>query len=305
MHQRTAKTVFGADKERDRQVQYVILIEGFANLAVLILKVIVGFSTGSLAILADAAHSLSDLANNIVVWFVIRLSAEPPDQRHPYGHRKFETVAVFGLAVLLFVIAIEVVLRAFERGTPEVLQSGSGLLLLIIGLAINIAITVWESAKAKELDSDILHADASHTFSDVLTTLLVIVGWQLSVVGYAWVDTMAAFAVAILIAYLAFGLLKKVLPVLVDEYAIEPGTLIESAKQVPGVQSVKVARSRWLGSGIAVDMVLTVDPSISAAEAHDISEAVESSLNEQYRVEDISIHIEPHEETSVGGSQVG
>lgn len=285
-----------ADRSRDRQVQRVIFVEGLANFAILVIKLIVGFMTGSLAILADAVHSFSDLANNIVVWFVIRLSAEPPDREHPYGHRKFETVAVFALAVLLFVVAIEVVLRALQRGVPDIGQSNIGLTLMIVVLGINISIAAWESKQAKALKSDILHADASHTFSDVLTTIVVILGWQLSVFGFPLMDTICAFAVAVLIGYLAFGLLKKVLPVLVDEYAIEPAALASNAMTVPGVEAVKQVRSRWLGNGVAVDMVLTVDPTISAAEAHDISEVVENLIGDCFQVDDISIHIEPHEE---------
>ncbi len=292
----TRELTHSRDESRDQAVQGVIVVEGLANLAVLILKVIVGFTTGSLAILADAVHSFSDLANNIVVWFVIKLSAEPPDREHPYGHRKFETVAVFALAVLLFVIAIEVVLRAVQRGSPNVAQSTPALATMLAVLAINIGISLWERRRARELNSDILHADASHTFSDALTTIVVIAGWQLSVFGLPWMDTMCAFGVAGLIAYLAIGLLKKVLPVLVDEYAIEPRAISSNVMTVPGVKSVRQVRSRWLGSGVAVDMILTVDPDISATEAHDISDTVEELIGDCFQVDDISIHIEPDNE---------
>lgn len=292
----TRELTHSRDESRDQAVQGVIVVEGLANLAVLILKVIVGFTTGSLAILADAVHSFSDLANNIVVWFVIKLSAEPPDREHPYGHRKFETVAVFALAVLLFVIAIEVVLRAVQRGAPTVEQSTPALATMLAVLAINIGISLWERRRARELNSDILHADASHTFSDALTTIVVIAGWQLSVFGLPWMDTMCAFGVAGLIAYLATGLLKKVLPVLVDEYAIEPRAISSNVMTVPGVKSVRQVRSRWLGSGVAVDMILTVDPDISATEAHDISDTVEELIGDCFQVDDISIHIEPDNE---------
>ena len=278
---------------RDKKVQRVIVLEGLANLAILVIKLIVGITTGSLAIIADALHSFSDLANNVVVWFVIRLSAQPPDRKHPYGHRKFETVAVFALAVLLFVIAIELVLRAFQRGETTVAQSHLGIVLMVVVLAINIAITTWERHQAKKLKSDILHADASHTLSDVLTTVVVIAGWQLSVFGLFWADTFCTLGVALFVAYLAVGLLRRVLPVLVDEYAIEPGAISSNVMTVPGIRSVEQVRSRWLGSGVAVDMVVTVDPNISAAEAHDISEVAETLISDLFQVDDISIHIEP------------
>ena len=96
-----------------------ILIEGSANLIVLILKTLVGLGTGSIAILGDAVHSLTDVANNGIAWVVVRLSMQPADARHPYGHRKFETLAVFGLAMLLTVLAFELTMRALRREAPE------------------------------------------------------------------------------------------------------------------------------------------------------------------------------------------
>ena len=122
----------GVRKNVSQSVQRVILIEGLANVFVLVLKVIVGLTTGSLAVLGDAIHSLSDAANNVVAWFVIRLSNEPADREHPYGHRKFETLAVFGLAGLLTVLGFELILRALQRESSEVVSSDWGLALMAL-----------------------------------------------------------------------------------------------------------------------------------------------------------------------------
>jgi cation diffusion facilitator family transporter len=102
----------------------VILIEGSANVAVLVLKLIVGLTTGSIGILGDAVHSVTDIANNAVAWFVVRLSRQPPDELHPYGHRKFETIAVFALVMLLTVLAFKLGMRAIQRETPEIVRTG-------------------------------------------------------------------------------------------------------------------------------------------------------------------------------------
>jgi len=281
-------------RERDQAIQRVILIEGLANVFVLALKLAVGLSTGSLAVLGDAIHSLSDFANNVVAWFVIRLSGEPADREHPYGHRKFETLAVFGLAGLLMVLGFELVLRALQRGSPEVVSSSWGLALMGIVLTANILLAIWERHWAKKLDSDILIADASHTFSDVLTTLVVIVGWQLSSVGYGWLDTVCALGVAGLVLYLSYGLFKRALPGLVDEFAIDPRDLTLAVMSVDGVESVKTVRSRWLGPNRAVDMVITVDAGLSIADSHEIADQIESLIEQQFDVQDISIHVEPH-----------
>ncbi|MCF6300861.1 MAG: cation diffusion facilitator family transporter [Proteobacteria bacterium] len=184
---------------RDKKVQQVIVIEGVANVVVLLIKTVVGFSTGSLAVLGDAIHSLTDVMNNIVAWLVLRVSAKPADDEHPYGHRKFETITVFGLASLLVVFAIELALHAIRHEPVAVYSENWELALMLLVLAFNIGLATWENYWAKKLDSDILKADAIHTFTDVLTTVVVIVGWQLSVMGYIWVDRLCALGVSFLV----------------------------------------------------------------------------------------------------------
>ena len=281
------------DPERDRQVRRVIIIEGLANVAVLVLKLAVGISTGSLAVLGDALHSLSDVANNAVAWFVVRISAQPPDRDHPYGHRKFETLAVFVLATLLTVLGIELALGAMRREAQPTAGDPWTLPLMLGVLVINVGLASWEGAWARRLRSDILGADARHTFADVLTTIVVIVGWQLSARGYPWLDTVCALAVAALVLMLAFGLFRRAVPVLVDSIAVEPEAVADIARDVAGVRRVKTVRSRSTGSSTAIDMVVTVDSGITTAEAHAITDAIEEALRVHLSVEDATIHVEP------------
>ena len=278
---------------RDNQVRRVILIEGLANLLVLIAKTVVGLSTGSMAILADAIHSLSDLTNNIIAWIVIHFSSLPADREHPYGHRKLETLAVFILASILVVLAFELALKAINKEQAEVVSSGVELIIMLCVLIINIVVTSWQRMWAKRLDSDILHADATHTFADVLITGAVIVGWQLSAMGYAWVDRLCALGVALLIFYLAYGLFRRAIPVLIDEYAIDPVELSELIKPLPGVKKVYKIRSRWVGKTRAVDLVVSVDSALSTEESHAIADSIESQIENHFGATDISIHIEP------------
>ena len=279
---------------RDKNVQRIILIEGSANFLVLLAKLWVGISTGSLAILGDAIHSLTDIVNNIVAWFVIRLSSLPPDREHPYGHRKFETLAVFFLASLLTVLAFELALHAIQKEETEVVTSSLELSIMLGVLAVNISLATWQRMWAKRLQSDILMADASHTFADVLTTIVVILGWQLSTMGYLWLDRACALAVAGLIFYLAFSLFKKAKPILVDEFALDPELLTHTIANVEGVQQVNRVRSRWIGSDMAVDVVISVDPNLSTDESHKIATEIESLIEDKFSVLDISIHVEPY-----------
>jgi len=279
--------------DRDHLVRRVIVLEGAANLTIVCAKLAVGLSTGSLAVLSDAVHSFTDVMNNVVAWIVIKVSSAPADRNHPYGHRKFETLAVFGLAALLVVLAFQIVVQAF-RGEVREIASGPWQLALMLGvLAANIALATWQRNWANRLDSPILHADSSHTLADALTTVAVIAGWQLSSMGYLWIDKACAIAVALLISYLAFGLFQRAIPVLVDESAIDPTLLTEVVANIDGVRDVRRVRSRWVGPDRAVDLVIAVDPLLTVARMHDIADRVESALEAELDVRDVSVHIEP------------
>ncbi|WP_455200124.1 cation diffusion facilitator family transporter [Kaarinaea lacus] len=286
--------MMGRMDQRDIKVLRVILVEGLANLTVLIIKLVVGIGTGSLAVVSDAVHSLTDILNNIVAWFVTRHSVKPADSRHPYGHRKFETVAVFALAALLAILAFELAIRAITSETTEITTSRLELGLMLVVLTINIVISTWQRGWAKRLKSDILLADANHTLSDVLVTSSVIAGWQLSALGWIWMDQLIALAVAGLILYLAFSLFKRTLPVLLDERAIDPETLRSVVIGVDGVRAIRRVRSRWVGSTRAVDLIIEVDAKLPTEAAHEITDQLETLLAERFDVHDISIHVEPH-----------
>jgi cation diffusion facilitator family transporter len=279
--------------ERDRQIRRVLLIEGAANLCVLVAKGAVAVSTGSSAVLGDAVHSLADLANNVVALVALHLSSAPPDREHPYGHHKFETLAIFALAILLSVVAIEVALGALGERTAPIERSGWALGVMLGVLAVNVGLSTWESRRAEQLDSDLLRADARHTFSDALTTVAVIVGWQLAARGYEWLDTVFALGVAGLILYLAYGLFQRAIPILVDEIATDPGPVAEAVVNIDGVRAVRSVRSRSAGSGLSIDIVVAVDASLSTADSHEVADEVEQRLRREFSARDVSVHIEP------------
>ena len=279
--------------QRDKNVQRVILIEGSINFVVLVAKLIVGLSTGSLAIVGDAIHSLTDVVNNIIAWIVTRISSSPPDREHPYGHRKFETLAVFFLASLLVVLSFELAMHAINKDDTEIENSVWGLGVMLVVLIVNIALATWQRKWARKLKSDILLADAIHTFADVLTTMVVIVGWQLSAMGYLWLDRICALGVSLLVFYLAYSLFKRAFPILVDQFALDPELLSNSIQEVEGVLNVNRVRSRWIGSEKSIDLVISVDPELSTADSHNIATNVESLIEKEYGVSDVSIHVEP------------
>jgi cation diffusion facilitator family transporter len=285
----------GTNVQRDGQVRRVLFIEGLANFTVLVAKTVVGFATGSSAVLADAVHSFADLANNGLALFALRLAAAPPDREHPYGHRKYETLAVFALATLLAVLAIEIALRALQSGDRDVLRPGWSLGLMLGVLAVNATISTWQATWARRLDSDLLRADARHTFSDVLTTIAVIIGWQLAATGHAWLDTTFTLGVAALILFLAFGLYRRAIPVLVDQIATDPDHLTAVVQSVPGVRDTRRVRSHLSGQGTTIDVVVAVDSHLSTAASHDIADEIERTLRERFATPDVTVHVEPEE----------
>jgi cation diffusion facilitator family transporter len=131
----------------------------------LLAKTVVGLSTGSLAMLGDAVHSLTGLVHNVVALVVIRLAYAPPDREHLYGHWKFETLAVFGVATLLTVLAVEIVLRAVEKGDRTIVRHGWRPAVMLGVLGLNIGICLWQSYWDRRLASDLLRADARHTLA--------------------------------------------------------------------------------------------------------------------------------------------
>ena len=279
----------------DSRLQRVIVITGFGNLVVLVAKSIVGISTGSLALLGDAIHSLADLANNVVALVVVRLANAPPDREHPYGHQKFETLTVFGLAVLLAVLAVEIVVRAINPSSREIVQHGWGLAVMLGVLVVNVAVTAWERRWAARLGSEILRADAQHTLSDVLVTVAVIAGWQFAARGYPWLDTVFAFGVALVVMVLAYGLIRRAIPVLVDGISHEPESIATVLRSVEGIRAVRRVRSRWVGMTSSVDVVVTVAPELPTSEAHVVADAIEKTLLESFDIGDVTVHIEPDE----------
>ena len=288
--------------ERDLHVMRVIQIEGAANAVVLVLKLTTGFAVGSMAILADAVHSLTDVANNGVAWLVTRLAARPADHSHPYGHRKFETIAVFGLATLLTVMAFELGLHALRREPQPIESGGIPLAVMLLVLSVNTGLAIWQASWARRLESDILRADARHTFADVLTTIVVIVGWQAAARGHLWIDTAAALSVSGLILVLAYGLFASSVPILVDRAAIDSARLADVAGAVEGVIAVRDVRSRSYGTSDAIELTVEVARHLSTAESHAIASEVEVRLREGFPLQTVGIHIEPDGSSADPGS---
>ena len=278
-------------------VRKVLLLTLFLNLFVLALKGFVGYVTGSLSLLADALHSLTDSANNILGLVASRFSSPTPDRNHPYGHQKYEAVGALGIAAFLGIACFEILQSAVERliqPSEPVKISAPELWILLIVLGVNIFVAFYERREGQRVGSPILLADAKHTMSDVWVTISVLTGlvgiWAF---GWQWLDLALSFPVAILVFFSGWEVLKQNLPWLVDEIAIAPEAIHAIALSVPGVLNCHDIASRGVvGRQAFIEMHLIVDAK-DVETAHRITEEVEAKLVERYDPVRILIHVEP------------
>ncbi|MEA5471851.1 cation diffusion facilitator family transporter [Spirulina sp. 06S082] len=290
-------------KDNRAEVRKVLLLTLGLNLAVLGLKAGVGFITGSLSLQADALHSVTDSANNILGLVASNFSSPQPDRDHPYGHQKFEALGALGIAAFLGIACFEILQNAvgglFADLTP-IKISATELGFLLIVLAINIFVAFYERSVGRRVGSPILIADAKHTMSDIWVTIAVLVGlfgvWQGELLGWpqlGWLDVVLSFPVALLVFWSGWEVLKENLPWLVDRMAIAPETIYEIAINVPGVINCHEIASRGvLGRQVFIEMHLIVDaPDVKTA--HNITEEVEARLEERFSPVRILIHVEP------------
>ena len=289
------------------QVRRVLGLTLLLNLFVMGLKISLGIATGSLSLQADALHSVTDSANNVLGLITNRFSSPKPDREHPYGHQKFEAVGALGIAAFLGIACFEILQVAvekvfFETEKVEIEVSSLELWLLLVVLGVNIFVAYYERSVGKKVNSPILIADAKHTMSDIWVTIVVLVGlvgvWQaksLNIPQLQWLDVILAFPVALLVFHSGWEVISDNLPWLVDEMAIAPEAINDVAMRVPGVLNCHDIASRGiLGRQVFIEMHLIVNTD-DIFIAHDITEKIEDLLEERFGRVRVLIHVEPPE----------
>lgn len=284
-------------KDYRSKVRWVLIWTLVLNLLVVALKAGVGWWTGSLSLLADALHSVTDSANNVLGLVTNQLASPEPDRDHPYGHQKYEAVGALGVAAFLGIACFEILKGAVERiwtGGSVVDMSVPALWLMLLVLGVNIFVAFYERRVGLRLGSKILLADAHHTMSDIWITITVLAGligiWA---AGWQWLDIALSFPVAVLVFHSGWTVLRSNLPWLVDEMAIAPEAIHKTVMEVPGVINCHSIASRGLlGRQIFVDMHLIV-AARDVETAHNITEAVEDHLETKYGSVRCTIHVEP------------
>lgn len=271
-----------------------------ANVVVVAAKLVIGIMSGSLAVLGDALHSSVDSLYNVLGLIVIRVAAQAPDEDHPYGHGKFETLGALAIVVFLSITCFELVRNAVQKlldGGRAVVVTDAGLVVLLATLGINVVVAWYENRRGHELASELLIADAAHTRTDVFITIGVLIGVLFARGGAAWVDPVVAIVVAALIVRVAYQIFARTVPVLVDERAIPERTIRHTAQGVDGVKSAYGIRSRGGRGGAAgvryAEVTIAVDRDANVEAAHAIADAVEERLKRDLELNAVTVHVEP------------
>ena len=282
--------------ERYRSVVTVLYRVLVVNLAVAAAKIALGYATGSVSILSDGFHSLTDSASNVVALIGVGVARRPPDANHPYGHRKYETMASIGIVVFLLLVLVQVVEAAWSRfadgSTPRVFPEGIG--LMAVTLVVNLAVVWYELREGRRLNSEVLKADARHTKSDVMTTIAVLGALVGVWYGYPILDPLAALVVAGFILHACWEIAQSASKILSDEIVFDEKDVRAIVQSIPRVIGCEKIRTRGSADYVFMDLHVWVDGSTPLAQAHDTSHEVKDKLMATFpRLADVVIHIEP------------
>lgn len=283
--------------DKFREIRRILILILVFNWLVAFSKIFYGLITRCASMTADGFHSFGDGASNIIGLVGIWAASRPKDDAHPYGHKKFETIATLGIAVILFLVAFNIIREAISRISQSVMPDVTlmSFVLMAVTICINILVARYEHIKGHQLSSDILVCDSLHTRSDIFASFIVI-GTLISIKsGFSSLDIIVASIIAVLIAKTGFEIIKASSEVLCDANVIAKPRIADVVKEMPGVKSVHKIRTRGRKDDIHVDLHVIIDAKMQVKDAHELSHKIESGLKKKMPgITDVAVHIEPH-----------
>jgi cation diffusion facilitator family transporter len=286
--------------DNSQKVTRVLLLTLFLNVAVASAKVIYGYLTGSISITSDGFHSLFDGLSNVIGLIGIWIASHPPDEQHPYGHKKFETLFTIAISFMIFLTCFQILKKVFLSFTidGETLVTTASFAIMVVTMLINIFVAIYETKKGRELKSDFLIADALHTKSDILASSAVIVSLVFVKLGYPIADSIVGLIIAFFIARMGYEILKKATGTLVDTVIIDTSVIESIVNQVDGIACCTNIRTRGTANAIYLDMTVFVAPDMTIEEAHKRVDSIEALIKEEIpTIVDVVVHIEPANNT--------
>ena len=281
-----------------RQIKSVTYLGIVINFVLTVIKVVIGFLSGSLALFADGIHSLSDITTDAVVLLGFRLSSKEPDQCHPYGHGRAETFSAGLVALILIAVGGAMIYYAIMAIAKDKITTPR--LSVLMAALFSIAAKEWlyrvTRKAAIQSHSPALYANAWHHRSDAFSSIAVVIGFISLELGFGHGDQIAAVVVGLMIIFVGVHVVGSCLREL-TESAIDTDT-IEHIKQIinsdSSIRQWHKLRTRMVGREVFLDLHILVDPELNIAAAHEITESLENALDEEIsRPVNITIHIEP------------
>ncbi len=282
---------------RVRAIQRTLAIILVANLIVVAVKIIVAVRTGALSVLGATVESALDAMNNVIAISLVGVAAIGPDEDHPYGHDKFETLGALVIVGFLSISCFELVRGAvaqlLHQQLPEA-ATPAELALLGSTAFVNVFVVWYERRRGRELGSALLLADAAHTGGDIFVTALAFLSMLLTRAGYGRIDPWLALVVAGVIAFSGYQILRVTVPILVDQRAVDAAEIRRIVAAIPGIRSVPNVRSRTAASGtLFAEVTITCDGLLSVAQAHELADAAERAIRDALGAADVTVHVEP------------
>ncbi len=297
--------------ERSREIYKVTLVGGVVNVALLIFKFVAGIVGHSAAMVADAVHSLSDLATDVIVLIFVHISSKPQDKSHDYGHGKYETLAMTLIGVALMAVAIGIIYNGAMKISAwlggEQLEA-PGMLALwaaLLSVLLKEGVYQYSMVKARKLDSQVLAANAWHHRSDALSSIGTAIGIGGAIfLGQRWtvLDPLASLVVGAFIVKVALELLRDGVSDLMEHSLPDDveEEMLRMVGKVPGVACPHDLRTRKIGNHYAIELHILMDGNMSLRDAHNKASEVEDLLRARYGQDThVAVHVEPLEEAKL------
>jgi cation diffusion facilitator family transporter len=278
------------------QVRKVLIYTLILNALVAIAKVLYGYRTNSVAMMSDGFHSIFDGTSNVIGLVGIWIASHPPDENHPYGHKKYETLFTIIIAAMLFTTCLQILKKVYLSFYEDhkTIVTQISFLIMLMTMGVNIFVMLYEKRKGKQLGSEFLVADAMHTKSDVLVSLTVIISLVFTRMGYQHADTIVALIIAFFIARIGYEILKSASDVLVDTVCMDNSAIEFVVNGIEGVKGCHDIRTRGSANSAYVDLHIFVDGNMSTEKSHEIADKIEEKIKQEFpSVVDIVVHIEP------------
>lgn len=297
--------------ERNQEIYKVTLVGGVVNVVLLLFKFVAGIVGHSAAMVADAVHSLSDFVTDVIVLVFVHISGKPKDKDHDYGHGKYETLAMTMIGAALLIVAIGILYsgatKIYAWSNGEQLEAPGMLALWAALLSVSLKEGVYQYSmvKARQLNSQVVAANAWHHRSDALSSIGTAIGIGGAIfLGQRWtvLDPIASLVVGAFIVKVAVDLLRDGIGDLMEQSLPDDveDEMLRIVSELPGVVDPHDLRTRRIGNHYAIELHILMDGDITLREAHNKASEVEDLLRSRYGEEThVAVHVEPKETTSL------